>query len=122
MWRLLVVCALLPACSLAFVKDPPTPAAIQDRNAPLDCTPSRALPMLDIAIGALLGGFVAGTTYHFVEESAKDCPVAGACRGGTGPAVVAGFLVVSPWWISAAVGISDTGRCRDARRARGWTD
>lgn len=88
-------------------------------NSPeaLACTTSRAMPIADIVLGAVMGGLVAAATYVAVEELNEVCG-AGGCYRPWKPALLASFLVVSPWGISAAVGISDTGRCRELRRAR----
>jgi len=113
--RLILVCALLPACSFAFVKEPSD--AMLRQQAPLACTSSRALPVTDLAIGALLGGLVFATTYAAVEEINDEC-AGGSCYRPWGPALIGTFLVVSPWWISSAVGFSETHQCRKAARAR----
>ncbi len=109
---LLLAGALLPACSFAFV-DGPDDAMLKQR-APITCTTSRALPLADLVVGAALGALVVGVTYAAVDEVNEDCP-SGQCQSARGPALIGGFLVVSPWWISAAVGASDTQQCRRAR-------
>jgi hypothetical protein len=72
--------------------------------------------------GAVLGGLVFATTYaageHFYDDTVGDCGPE-PCYHPWKPATLGAFLVVSPWWISSAVGLSDTGRCRDVYRSRG---
>lgn len=108
---LLLVGALLPACSFAFVEGPDE--AMLTGRAPVTCTTSRALPVADLVIGAALGALVFGTTYAAIEDFDQDC-APGQCTRPLGPALLGGFLVVSPWWISSAVGFSDTQQCRKA--------
>ena len=115
--RLVLVCMLLPACSFAFVKDL-NESARTNPDVPLDCTTSRTLPTADLVIGAALAGLVAGVTYGAVERFNEQC-TNGSCYTPWKPALLASFLVVSPWWIAAIVGYSDTGRCRAAFRERG---
>jgi hypothetical protein len=87
-----------------------------DRSAaPISCTTSRTLPATDLVVGAVMASAVAAITYHAVEGFNDRCE--GDCYHPWKPATLAAFLVVSPWWISSAVGFSDTGRCRDAYRA-----
>jgi hypothetical protein len=107
----IVACALLPACSFAFVEGPSE--AMVTRQAPLTCTTSRALPLVDLAIGAVLGALVFGATYAAVEEINDDC-AGGPCYRPWKPALLGSFLAVSPWWIASAVGFSDTHQCRKA--------
>ena len=106
---------LLAGCSIAFVRE------LDERRttapAPVTCTTSRAMPATDLAVGAVLGALVSGVTYSAVEHFNDMC--VGECYHAWKPATLAAFLVVSPWWISSAVGFSDTARCRDAVRARG---
>jgi hypothetical protein len=104
---------MLAGCSFAFVRDLDEPKATQ---APLTCTTSRAMPVTDVAVGAVLGALVAATTYAAVESFNEMC--VGECYHTWKPTTLATFLVVSPWWISAAVGYSDTGKCRDEYRRR----
>ena len=108
----LVACALLPACSFAFVDGPDE--AMLTRQAPVTCDTSRALPVADLVIGAALGALVFGTTYAAIEDFNDECE-RGQCHSPWGPGLIGGFLVVSPWWISSAVGFSDTHQCRKAR-------
>ncbi|HUQ08626.1 MAG TPA: hypothetical protein VM261_39310 [Kofleriaceae bacterium] len=114
---LLIACALLPACSFAFVDGPSH--EMLTRQAPMTCTTSRTLPLADLVIGAVVGGFVFGATYSAIQDFNEDesC-AAGQCTGPVGPALLGGFLMVSPWWISSAVGFSDTSQCRKAMRAQ----
>jgi hypothetical protein len=115
MLRMILACAVLSACSFTFVKDVDEPART-DRRMPISCTTSRALPVTDLVIGAALGGFVAVATYMAIESANDEgCP---NCLSSTKPALLATFLVVSPWWISSAVGFSDTSRCRAVLRDR----
>jgi hypothetical protein len=114
--RWLLACALVPACSAAFVQD--LPHAVTDRSVPLECTSSRAMPIADLVIGTVFGAFVAATTYEFVRKANENCPMPGGCYTPWKPALLATFLAVSPWGISSAVGFADTGRCRAAYRAR----
>lgn len=107
-----MVCALLPACSFVFVDGPND--AMLTRQEPVTCTTSRVLPVVDLVIGAALGALVFGTTYSAIEDFNQDCSP-GQCYRPWGPALLGGFLVVSPWWISSAVGVSDTHQCRKAR-------
>lgn len=109
----------MAACSFAFVREPQATARTNPQ-VPLECTLSRALPLADLAIGLALGALVAGTTYAFIQEANEECTPGRDCFGATGPVLLGTFLVVSPWWISSAVGFSDTGRCRAAHRARGF--
>lgn len=111
---LLVACALLPACSFAFVDGPTAPMI--KKEVPVTCTTSRVLPAVDLLIGAALGAFVFATVYSAIEEVNDEdggCSP-GQCYTAWKPAAVGTFLVVSPWWISAAVGTSDTHQCRKA--------
>ena len=110
-WGLLALtCA---SCSFTFVKEPND--AMLKGKAPLTCTTSRALPLTDLAIGAVLGGLVFATTYVAVESfnDEPSCQPNG-CYRAWGPALIGSFLVVSPWGISSAVGFSETGDCRKA--------
>lgn len=114
---LVLCCSLSTACSFAFVRELKEGAAGNPQQ-PVSCTTSRALPTTDLAIGAVFASLVAGVTYSAVDNFNDEC------TGGCGyhpwrPALLAAFLVVSPWWISSAVGYSDTGQCRAAYRARG---
>ena len=113
MGRWLALVALVPACSFAFVREPDGPA-LKDTRLPIECTASRSLPVTDAVIGAVLGGAIGAVTYTAIEEAREENP--GLYRG-TGPALLAAFLVVSPWWISSAVGFSDTQQCRKAARS-----
>ncbi|MCA9678281.1 MAG: hypothetical protein H6709_01865 [Kofleriaceae bacterium] len=101
-----------PACSFAFVTAPDD--AMLTRRAPMTCTTSRTLPVADAVIGAALGALVFGATYAAIDDANADC-TGGACYHPWKPALLGTFLVVSPWWISAAVGVSDTRQCRKAR-------
>ena len=110
---MLAVLALAPACSFVFVKEPKqTPPQV-----PLECTASNALPLADAVIGAVLGGLVFATTYAAIDSFNDECT--GGCYRPWKPALLATFLVVSPWGISSIVGLSDTARCRKAYRERG---
>jgi hypothetical protein len=109
--RLVLVCALLPACSFVFVKEPSE--AMLRKQAPLTCTTSRAMPLTDLAIGAALGALVFAATYAMVEDFNEECS-SGQCYRPWGPALIGSFLVVSPWGISSAVGFSETHQCRKA--------
>jgi hypothetical protein len=109
----MLVLACASACSFAFVKGPDD--AMLKRQAPVTCTTSRALPAADFVIGAALGALVFATTYAAVEEFNDEC-APGQCYRPWGPALLGSFLVVSPWWISSAVGFSDTSQCRKASR------
>jgi hypothetical protein len=106
---------MLAGCSFVFVRD--LDSTPNDRNVPVTCTTSRAMPATDLVLGAVLGGLVAAVTYSAIEHFNDMC--VGECYHAWKPATLAAFLVVSPWWISSAVGFSDTGRCREAVRARG---
>jgi hypothetical protein len=112
-WRTLVVACVLPACSFVFVEEPTD--AMRKKQAAVTCTTSRALPVVDLTVGAILGGLVFGTTYAAVESFNEEC-ANGQCYRPWGPALLASFLVVSPWWISSAVGFSDTHQCRKVVR------
>jgi hypothetical protein len=113
---LVLMCVLVSACSFVFVKEPNESKAATPEQA-LACTTSRAMPFTDLALGAVLGGLAAATTYAAIESvNDEDCR---DCFRGTKPAILAAFLVVSPWWISSAVGFSDTGRCRRVYESRG---
>src|SRR5688572_2313805 len=101
---LVLLCTTLAACSFVFVREP-SGAALKDPRVPLECTSSRSLPLADLVIGAVAGGLIAATTYTAIQSVNDDCP---ACSNGKKPAALAAFLVVSPWWISSAVGFSDT--------------
>jgi len=117
-WRALVlICAFVPACSFAFVKDQ-NEAQLADPQVPVSCTTSRMMPMLDFVIGAALAGLVFGATYTAVNDFNDEC-TGGGCYTPWKPALLGSFLVVSPWWISSAVGLSDTSRCRAIHRSRG---
>jgi hypothetical protein len=119
-WRALVlICAFVPACSFAFVKEP-NETALRDPQNPVSCTTSRMMPLVDLLVGAVLGGLVFATTYAAVDSFNDDVDCAnGGCYHPWKPATLGAFLVVSPWWISSAVGVADTGRCRDVYRSRG---
>ncbi len=86
-------------------------------KVPLTCTTSRAMPAADVAIGAVLGGAVFATTHSAVDSFNDEC-TPGPCYRPWKPALLAAFLVTSPWWISAAVGYDDTRRCRNASADR----
>ena len=96
---------LLSGCSFVFVQD-------VDPRAPVACTTSRAMPVTDLVVGALMASAAAAVTYAGVERINEMC--AGDCYHPWKPATLAAFLVVSPWWISSAVGFSDTTACRRA--------
>jgi hypothetical protein len=116
---LVLICALVPACSFVAVKDV-NEATLNDPQVPVSCTTSRMMPLVDLLAGAILGGLVFATTYSAVENFNDDEACAnGGCYHAWKPATLGAFLVVSPWWISSAVGLSDTGRCRDVYRSRG---
>ena len=100
-----LVLALLSGCSLLFVRD-------LEPGPQISCTTSRVMPAADFALGAVMAGAVAAVTYGAIERVNDDCP--GGCYHPWKPATLAAFLVVSPWWISSAVGFSDTSRCREA--------
>jgi hypothetical protein len=119
MWlRPLTACLLLSGCSFVLVKEP-SPSAVRDPNVPLECTRSRSIPAADLAIGAVLATLVFTVTYSAVKSFNADSECVGeGCYIPWKPSTLAAFLVGSPWWISGAVGMSDTGHCRDAYRAR----
>jgi hypothetical protein len=112
----LLACLLLTGCSFAFVRELKEGVG-NDPQIPISCTTSHAMPLSDLALGAVMGGLVAGVTYAAVQSFNDMC--IGECYHAWKPATLAAFLVVSPWWISSAVGYSDTSRCRAAYRARG---
>ncbi len=115
---LVVVSALVPACSFAFVKDPDE-KALRDPHRYPNCTEGSTLPIADALIGAAMGTLVAVATYTAIESANDECEAdGGSCFHGTKPAILATFLTVSPWWISSAVGFSDTARCRAIVRER----
>lgn len=118
-WRALVLLvALLPACSFVLVKEQ-NAATVRDPNVPISCTSARTWPLVDLVLGAVLAGAVFATTYAAVDSFNDEEPCSsGGCYHPWKPATLGAFLVVSPWWISSAVGFSDTGRCRDAYRTR----
>ena len=117
-WRaVILICAFVPACSFAFVKDV-NEATLTDPQVPVSCTTSRMMPLLDLVVGAVLGGLVYAATYAAVNEFNNECSN-GGCYTPWKVSLLPAFLVVSPWWISSAVGVSDTGRCRDVYRSRG---
>jgi hypothetical protein len=103
---------LTSGCSFVFVQEPNE--AMIKREAPATCTSSRAMPVLDFAIGAVLGAAIFAATYGAIEEFNDECE-GGQCYTPWKPALLASFLVVSPWWISSAVGLSDTQQCRRLR-------
>ena len=113
--RCLALLVLMSGCSFAFVRDVDE-SRVRDPSVPITCTASRAMPATDLVLGAVMAGAVAAVTYSAVENFNEMC--VGECYHPWKPATLAAFLVVSPWWISSAVGFSDTGRCRDAYRAR----
>ena len=113
-WRALLLC-VVPACSFVFVQEPTE--AMLTRQAPIACTTSRAMPVTDLAIGAILGSLVFATTYSAVESFNDECSPE-PCYRPWGPALLASFLVVSPWGISSAVGFSETHQCRKAVRTQ----
>jgi len=119
MWlRSLTACLLLSGCSFILVKEP-SEAAIRDPRVPLECTTSRSIPAADFTIGAVLATLVFAATYAAVKSFNEDAECVGeGCYTPWKPSIMGAFLVVSPWWISAAVGLSDTGHCRDAYHAR----
>ena len=112
----LLACAMLAGCSLVFVRELDE-GKRRDPKLPITCTTSRAMPATDLVLGAVAAGAVFAATYVAVERFNDMC--VGECYHPWKPATMAAFLVVSPWWISSAVGFSDTGRCREAYRARG---
>ena|SRR5688572_3043693 len=111
------VCALLPACSFAFVNEPND--AMLRRQQPLDCTRSRALPVTDLVLTAAIAAAVFATVYSAVEDFNEDCSP-GGCYTPWKPALLGAFLVASPSGISSAVGFSETHQCRKAFRALGF--
>ncbi|MFN0246835.1 MAG: hypothetical protein ACKV2T_07990 [Kofleriaceae bacterium] len=111
-------CALLSACSFAFVREL-NDSANNPPPQPLICTTSRVLPTIDLIVGAILGGLVWGVTYAAVDDFNDECTGGGCGYRPWKPALLGSFLVVSPWWISSLVGYSDTKQCRAAFRARG---
>ena len=114
---LVLALALLSGCSLAFVRELPSGSA-NEPTMPITCTTSRAMPTADLVLGAVMAGAVAAATYAAIERVNDMC--VGDCYHAWKPATLAAFLVVSPWWISSAVGFSDTARCREAYRSRGF--
>jgi hypothetical protein len=119
-WRgLVLIGALVPACSFVAVKDV-NEATLNDPQVPVSCTTSRIVPLVDLLAGAILGGLVFAATYAAVDGFNDDVDCGnGGCYHPWKPATLGTFLVVSPWWISSAVGFADTGRCRDVYRSRG---
>jgi len=111
-----LACAVLSGCSFAFVHELDEGIATGP-SIPISCTTSRAMPVADLVLGAVMAGAAAAVTYAAVERIDEMC--VGECYHPWKPATLAGFLVVSPWWISSAVGFSDTGRCREARLRAG---
>jgi hypothetical protein len=105
----------LTGCSLVLVREPKE-AALRDPKLPPDCTTSNVAPLLDLVLGAAMGGGVAAVTYGAVEGFNDDCP---NCYTPWKPAALAAFLVTSPWWIISAIGFSDTHRCRKLHNERG---
>ena len=108
--RALIACALLSGCSFVFVHE--LDEGPRDPRVQLACTTSRAMPVTDLLVGAVMASAVAAVTYGAVERVNEMC--AGDCYHPWKPATLAAFLVVSPWWISSAVGFSDTAACRRA--------
>ena len=87
------------ACSFAFVKEPND--AMLTKKAPLTCTTSRSLPVVDLVIGTAIGAMVFAATYAAVERFNDEC-ASGQCYRPWGPALLGSFLMGSPWWISSA--------------------
>ena len=110
-----LACVLLSGCSFTFVNEPNE--AMLTRKAPLSCTTSRSMPYTDLALGSILGAAIFVTTYEAIESFNDECSP-GNCYRAWKPALLAAFLVASPWLISSAVGFSDTQQCRKAFRAQ----
>lgn len=106
-----LVCVLATGCSFTFVVEPDD--AMLTHKAPVTCTTSRVLPVTDLVIGTVLAGLVFGATHAAVDSFNDECSP-GGCYTPWKPALLAAFLVTSPWFISSAVGFSDTQRCRKA--------
>ena len=92
--RVVLVLTCVSACSFAFVKEPTD--AMLTRREPATCTTSRALPVVDLAIGAALGALVFTTTYAAIEEFNDEC-APGRCYRPWGPALLGSFLARQGW-------------------------
>jgi hypothetical protein len=115
------ILAAAPGCSWIFVQKAPSLPIPPD--APLGCTESVAVPALDIAGSAASGVvgilFVAAALSYPVVE---NCPPNGDCitPGDRNGMVAVGASMVALGGVvafSAAYGMSETSRCREAA---GW--
>ena len=100
------------ACSFAVVNGP--------RSTPgryLDCTTSRAVPIVDLVAGATF--VAAGIAVAYADRELQDDDKTGALTYGvTLPAIALGVVLL----VSSQYGTSRVTRCRQARAAdRRWT-
>lgn len=104
--------ALVAACSFATVNGP--------RSTPgryLDCTTSRAVPIVDLVAGAtfIAGGLAVAYADRKLEDDDKT---GNLTYGVTLPAIALGVVLL----VSSQYGTSRVTRCRAARAAdRRWT-
>lgn len=98
--RTIAFALLLTGCSVTFVRDPPN--VTPPKGTFVDCTESKALPVLDFVMtGASIGGGIAAV--RLLEE--YDAPPSHMKAA----AVTALFAV--PWLLSGLAGMYWTSKC-----------
>jgi hypothetical protein len=103
--------AMTCGCSFVFVSGPPDHPEKLPPQMPLDCTTSRAAPILD---GVFAGYETFRTTYALTrkESEYRDFPISRGADIGIGIGLTALFVV------SMAYGFTATNDCEDAIDAR----
>jgi drug/metabolite transporter (DMT)-like permease len=109
------LCALLSACSYAFVQAPPA----DDPDDPGDCTESRAAPEVDAVLTGAMALTLLVLVPHCMQTTGynQDGTPATGCTAGQWAGLAWTGVVGTATTISAVHGFRVTKRCR-RRRAR----
>ena len=98
--RTIALALLLSGCSVAFVKDPPN--VVPPKGTFVDCTESKALPVLDFLLtGASIAGGIATVRLMEHYDAPPDHLKAAAVTS----------LFAVPWLLSGLAGLHWTSKC-----------
>jgi hypothetical protein len=104
----------LAGCSVLFTTSPPSDAERLPAGAPIECTTTKAAPIVDSVLAGLQVARV-GLAAAADDSVYRDAPISREADIGIGVAMATLFLS------SAVYGYSVTGRCADLK-ARTWSD